>query len=217
MRRTKVVVGIDLAGSPKRPTGVCTLRGHLASKIADLSSDDDIIKYVNERKPELVAIDAPLSLPPGRRSINDRNEKHLRACDEELRKRRIRFFPITLGPMRMLTVRGIRLKRRIEKMGTKVIEIYPGGAQDIWGIPRKQGGLENLRKGLEQLGVKGLSKGLTGDELDAVSAAVVGSLFLHGKADVYGNFRKGAIVMPKGPTTGHRVALSEASRHKRAN
>ncbi len=106
----------------------------------------------------------------------------------------------------MLTERGIHLMRRIEKMQMKVIEIYPGGAQDIWNIPRKQGGLEKLRRGLEGLGIKGVRKGLTGDELDAISAAIVGNLFLRGKAEVYGNFKEGAIVMPKSRTAKQRAA-----------
>ncbi len=99
--------------------------------------------------------------------------------------------------MRMLTERGIRLKKRFEKTGTSVIEIYPGGAQDLWNIPRKQRGLEKLRKGMQRLGVKGLSRKITGDELDAVSAAVVGKLFLQGDAEVYGTLEQSAIVMPR--------------------
>jgi predicted RNase H-like nuclease len=35
-----------------------------------------------------------------------------------------------------------------------------------------------------------------GDELDAVTAALVGQLFLRGKAEVLGNFKQGAIVIP---------------------
>ena len=197
MERTKTVVGIDLAGSPKRPTGVCTLRGRTALDIAVLHSDDEILRYLEAQYPSLVAIDAPLTLPPGRKSIDDRNGKHLRVCDEELRRRGIRFFPITLGPMRMLTRRGMDLMRRIQAKGIKVIEVYPGGAQDVWNIPRKQEGLEKLRRGMEKLGIKGLTKGLSGDELDAVSAAIVGNLFLRSKAEVYGNFKQGAIVMPR--------------------
>lgn len=197
MMRAGTVVGVDLAGSPRRPTGMCALRGRTASDITELYSDEEILAYLRDRNPGLVAIDAPLSLPPGRRSINDRNGKHLRICDEELRRRGIRFFPITIGPMRMLTERGIRLKKLIDAMRIRVIEIYPGAAQDVWHIPRKQKGLERLRRGLERLGIKGLSKGLTGDELDAVSAAEVAMLFLRGKAEVYGDFKRGAIVMPR--------------------
>lgn len=190
------VVGIDLAGSPKRNTGICLLKGKTVVKYATVYSDSEIISFVEEAKPALIAIDAPLNLPPGRKNIEDRNGEHFRPCDRELLKRGIRFFPITLGPMRSLTVRGIKLKKILKRKGYEVIEIYPGAAQDVWCIPRKQKGLPKLRRGLEKLGLKGLNKDMNGDELDAVSGAYVGKLFLHGKAEVLGSFRGGAIVVP---------------------
>ena len=97
-----VVVGIDLAGSPKRPTGICVLR-NLMAETHVLFSDEDILGFVKEARPTLVSIDAPLSLPNGRRTVHDRSREDLRECDGELLRRGIRFFPITLGPMRMLT------------------------------------------------------------------------------------------------------------------
>jgi predicted nuclease with RNAse H fold len=98
--------------------------------------------------------------------------------------------------MRLLTKRGIRLKRVLKARGYAVIEVYPGAAQDIWHTGRKQDGLPNLRKGLEKLGVKGLNNKMNGDELDAVTAALVAQLFLRGEAEVLGNFKRGAIVIP---------------------
>jgi uncharacterized protein len=191
------IVGIDLAGSPKRNTGICLLKGKTVIKYATVYSDSEIISFVEEAKPALIAIDAPLNLPPGRKNIDDRNGEHFRPCDRELLKRGIRFFPITLGPMRSLTVRGIKLKKVLKRKGYRVIEIYPGAAQDVWGIPRKQKGLPKLRRGLEKLGLKGLTKTMNGDELDAVSGAYVGKLFSQNKAEVLGNFKSGAIVVPK--------------------
>jgi predicted nuclease with RNAse H fold len=191
-----IVVGIDLAGSPKRNTGICTLRGKRITSFATLFEDKQIVNYVKESKPDVIAIDAPLNLPPGRKTIEDRNGEHFRPCDRELHRRGIRFFPITLGPMRSLTKRGILLKKRFNRLGFKVVEIYPGAAQDIWRIPRKQFGLGRLRRGLEHLCIKGLERGMNGDELDAVSGAMVGQMFLQGKAEVLGNFRQGAIVVP---------------------
>jgi uncharacterized protein len=197
-----IVVGIDLAGSPKRNTGICTLRGTSIVRYATLFEDDEIIDFVKKSHPDIIAIDAPLNLPPGRKSIDDRNGEHFRPCDRELLRRGIRFFPITLGPMRSLTKRGISLKRKFSRMRYKVIEIFPGAAQDVWRIPRKQFGLGRLRHGLEHLGIRGLERTMNGDELDAVSGAMVGRLFLQGKAEVLGNFRQGAIVVPL--ETGHR-------------
>jgi predicted RNase H-like nuclease len=66
----------------------------------------------------------------------------------------------------------------------------------VWEIPRKQEGLEKLLRGLRKLGAKGLDKNMNGDELDAVTGALVGHLFLRGKAEVLGNFKEGAIVLP---------------------
>lgn len=162
-----------------------------------LHSDQQILNFVELHRPALVAVDAPLNLPPGRRSIEERNRVHLRPCDEELRRRRIPFFPITLGPMRALTQRGIKLKNKLERKGFRLVEIYPGGAQDIWGIPRARRNLEGLRKGLAQLGLKGLRKEATDHELDAATGALVGRLFLEGKAEVLGDFETGAIIMPR--------------------
>ena len=192
-----IVVGIDLAGSPRRNTGICSLKGLRITKYATVFSDKEISDFVSTTRPEIIAIDAPLNLPPGRKSLEDRNGEHFRPCDRVLLQRGIRFFPITLGPMRSLTKRGIALKKRFRRMGFKVIEIYPGAAQDVWKIPRKQFGLGRLRRGLEKLGIRGLVRGMNGDELDAVSGAMVGRLFLLEKAEVLGNFRQGAIVIPK--------------------
>jgi uncharacterized protein len=192
------IVGVDLAGSPKRNTGICSLKGMTIRSYATVFSDDEIISFIDKAQPELIAIDAPLNLPPGRKNIEDQNGEHFRPCDRELLKRKIRFFPITLGPMRSLTVRGIKLKNVLRQKGYKVIEMYPGAAQDVWCISRKQNGLPKLRRGLEKLGLKGLNKSMNGDELDAVTGALVGKLFLQGKAEVLGNFKEGAIVVPKG-------------------
>jgi len=190
-----LVVGIDLAGVPHRPTGWCVLKG-LQARTGLIYLDEEIIALARELRPDLVAVDAPLTLPPDRKSIHERTDSHFRPCDEELRRRKIPFFPITLGPMRVLTERGIRLKRILEEEGVKVVEIYPGGAQDVWRIPRAQKDLQGLRKGLAQLGIKGLKKECSDHELDAATGSLVGQFFLQGKAEVYGDFKSGAIIMP---------------------
>jgi predicted nuclease with RNAse H fold len=174
------VVGIDLAGSPKRNTGICTLKKNNLTFCSIIHTNQEIFDYVEKTNPTLIAIDAPLNLPPGRKSIEDKNGEHFRPCDRELLKRGIRFFPITLGPMRLLTKRGIQLKKNLTARGYKVVEVYPGAAQDIWKTGRKQDGLSRLRQGLQNLGVKGLHKKMGGDELDAVTAALVGQWFLRG-------------------------------------
>jgi predicted nuclease with RNAse H fold len=159
-------------------------------------TDEEIVKKTEEVQPEIIAIDAPLSLPTGRTSVEQRTNVHLRECDKELLRKGIKFFPVTLGPMRKLTTRGIALKKVFERRNLKVIEVYPGGAQDILAIPRKQQGIAQLRKGLEASGIRGLNERMNDHELDAVTCALVGKLFLEGKAVTYGT-REQAMVMPR--------------------
>jgi len=194
MRNFKVV-GLDLAGVPTRTSGISFLE-EMKTETHLLFSDTEILEFIKRKSPHLVTIDAPLSLPPGRKSIQEKSRIHFRPCDEELRKRGIRFFPITLGPMRKLTERGIQLRISLEKLGFRVYEVYPGGAQDILKIPRAGRNLEGLRKGLQVLGIKGIKKSCSAHELDAIMAAYVGLLFLQEKAEIYGSLDQGAILMP---------------------
>ena len=189
------VVGIDLAGTEKGQTGFCIL-DKMKAYTTVVYTDKEIIDKIEEVKPKIITIDAPLSLPYGRKSIEERTNIHLRECDKELLRRGIKFFPITLGPMRKLTERGIKLKKILEDRGFKVIEVYPGGAQDVWNIPRKQRGLEKLINGLKRMGIKDLKKDMNDHELDAVTCALVGKYYLDGNAEVLGKIDNG-IVMPK--------------------
>src|SRR5262249_475336 len=82
--------------------------------------------------------------------------------------------------MQKLTLRGIRLRGLIQELPDppQVIESYPGAAQDILCIPRKQVGLDRLSQGLRRLGLKG--SGLDTrlhDVTDAITSAVVGRFF----------------------------------------
>jgi uncharacterized protein len=189
-------IGLDLAGVETRPTGFCKLIDMIA-ETSLIYTDQAILRIVGELKPAVVAVDAPLSLPPGRKTLEERTNIHLRESDRELLRMGIKFFPITLGPMRKLTMRGIKLRGVLENLGFKVIEAYPGGAQDVMGIPRKQHGLDRLKEGLEGLGIRGLNNGLSDHELDAATCAYVGKLFLEGKSVAYGP-KDDAIIMPAG-------------------
>jgi len=189
-----LVVGLDLAGVGTRLTGFCILE-NMKAETSLVCTNDEIIKKVETVNPEVVAIDAPLTLPAGRKSIDEKTSIHLRECDKELLKRRIGFFPVTLGPMRKLVGRGIELREILESKLFKVIEVYLGGAQDVLGIPRKQEGLDKLGNGLKKLKIRGILNSMSGDELDAVSCAYVGKLYLEGKAVTYGTVGQ-AIIMP---------------------
>jgi predicted nuclease with RNAse H fold len=190
------VIGIDLAGSKNRNTGICVMNEELEAKCFVVHEDKEILEIVEKFKPDLIAIDAPLSLPKGRRSLRKKEKIHFRECDRKLLELGIKFFPITLGPMRMLTRRGIKLRKTLERKGYKVIEVYPGATQDILKIARKSVSLKKLREGLEKLGIKIEKRKLTHDELDAITAAYTAFLHLRGKTLTLGNEEEGTIVIP---------------------
>lgn len=209
-----MIVGLDLAGSPRRSTGFCELVGPRCVRTAVLHDDAEILAAVRSAGPRLVSIDAPLSLPSGRASLETAGPPHLRACDRELLRRRIRFFPVTLGPMRMLTARGIRLAGELRAAGFRVEESYPGAAQDIVGLPRKGAGVERLRRGLRARGFYGTieHRKTSHDELDAVLCAWVGRLCAQGRAEVIGDPAEGTMILPRSatqlPRTPPRRALN---------
>ncbi len=66
--RPLVVVGIDLAGSPKRSTGLCVLRD-LNAETRAVFSDDDILDFVTDARPTLIPINAPAQL--AERAVDD--------------------------------------------------------------------------------------------------------------------------------------------------
>jgi hypothetical protein len=191
------VVGIDLAGVEKNPTGFCFLDKKMVIKTSLLFKDEEILKEIKKIKPDVVAIDAPLALPKGRKSLDKKNKIHFRECDKELLKMRIKFFPITLGPMRKLTERGIRLRKILERKGIKTIETYPGAIQDILKIPRKNAGIEKLISGLRKFDLKGLSKRMSDHELDAATCALLGKMYLNKNYIAIGDPKEILMILPK--------------------
>ena len=101
--------------------------------------------------------------------------------------------------MQGLTSRGIRLAQHFRSKGIPVIESYPGAAQDIMRIPRKQAGLEFLTEGLGDFGIKGefLNNSVSHDELDAITSAVVGIFFWTGKFEGLGNEEEEFLIIPE--------------------
>ena len=192
------IVGIDLTASKVKATGVALLDG-LKVQTCSLSTDEEILEYVAEKKPGIVSIDSPLGLPGGGQEIS-RSAGIMRVAEYDLNSVGINAYPALIDSMEALTLRGIRLRRAIEAMpnGPKVIESYPGAAQDILCIPRKQRGLELLRAGLRELGLKG--KGLdteSHDEMDAITSAIVGRFFESGVFEPMGIVSEAQLIVPK--------------------
>lgn len=185
-----MIIGLDLAGVETRPTGFATLENNNINTSV-LYTNEEIINHVKKHKPRLIAIDAPLSLPLGRKSINKRGP-HFRICDLNLKNLGIKFFPITLGPMRVLTKRGMYLKKKLYRY--KVIEVFPGATYDMFRIHRKD--RKSIIDWIKGMGFKLFSKNLSQHELDAATCAITGLLFLNNKT-MHLNGPDGTIIIPK--------------------
>jgi len=110
-----------------------------------------------------------------------------------LRQKGIKFFPITLGPMRKLTERALRLKAIMESMEKFVYEVFPGAFYDIMGVKRKdKGAILGLYK---RLGFSIEDKSYTQDELDAIACLITGLMFLNESAELLEG-EDGCIIIP---------------------
>lgn len=180
-------VGIDLTGSEKRPSGAASLVNNIVLETARLKTDIDIQDFVIDYDPDVVSIDSPLSLPEDPKKI-------YRDCELTLKRRGIGVYWCLLPSMKNLTMRGISLASKLRSLNFTVIESYPGAAQDILDIPRKNKGVDVLAAALAGYGIVG-ELNVTHDELDAVTAAIVGILYLKGDYEALG-----CLILPKKPS-----------------
>lgn len=189
------IVGIDLTGSEKRATGWALMDG--ASAITrPIRTDEEIIKETLAARPDLVSIDSPLSLPERYGKLG---APIYRKCELALKRMGISVFWCLLPSMEMLTRRGIRLANELREAGCKVIESYPGAAQDILGIPRKKASLEELKWGLARAGIKGgfQTTKITHDEVDAITSALVGLFYLADEYIALGTGSEDYLIVPR--------------------
>jgi len=183
--------GIDLTGSEKRASGVALLDEHRVVYTRRVKSDGEIISLAINAGTDVISIDSPLSLP-------EDSTKIYRECELILKRRGIGVYWCLLPSMKALTMRGISMAAELRRLvdlnyfpGYTVIESYPGAAQDLLGVPRKNKGLDALRAGLQKYGIRG-DLDVSHDELDAVTAAIVGILYLRGEYEALG-----CLIIPK--------------------
>lgn len=191
------IVGIDLTAGDKS-TGVSLLDG-LSVDTCSLCSDQEILRYIQKHEPAIVSIDSPLGLPGGGDSI-DPAAGIMRVAEHDLASIGIPAYPSLIDSMEKLTLRGIGLRRALETLprAPRVIESYPGAAQDILCIPRKQKSLELLREGLRRLGLTGPGiETRSHDEMDAITSAIVGRYFEVGSFEPMGIPSEAQLIVPK--------------------
>ncbi|RLG53209.1 MAG: DUF429 domain-containing protein [Thermoproteota archaeon] len=162
--------GIDLTGSESKATSIAIVSGGKI-RLYRATADHEIIEVVSREKPDVIAIDAPLTKP---------HEGYLRKLERKAAKEGIKLLPPMLRGMRKLTERGVRLRRALEERGFNVIEVHPTSSRKILGI---SGSLEEAWK--NALGIAKVSTSPdikpSRDDLDALLAAITGIYYLKGK------------------------------------
>jgi hypothetical protein len=185
--KTKVIIGIDLAGKPENPTGWATWENKKVETRL-LYMDNQILEAITQSKPEIIAVDAPFSLP---------KTGILRKADREMIKSGYRVFPPTLSAMRILTMRAIKLNRLIAEEGFKTIEVHPTSTCKALNMPPKDWG--KIQTALTQISLEGDFNVcvLAPHEIDAVMAALTACLYVRNKTEALGDEEEGCIVIPK--------------------
>lgn len=183
---SEVIIGIDLAGKEGNPTGLAVWRNKSVETCL-IYTDKEILKKATHANPKIVAIDAPLKLP---------KSGIFRKADRDLIKKGYRVFPPGLPAMKTLTLRAIRLNRLIMEGGIQTIEVHPTSTRKALGMPTKDWkAIQNI---LKHIGLAGSLKQrtLTPHEVDAVTAALTGYLYMEGLTESVGNHQEGFIVVP---------------------
>lgn len=161
------IVGLDLAGKDKNPSGYCVLEinefQERVTKILLLFTDEQIIDEIEKEKPELICIDAPLSFP---------SKGYFRDSDLALISLGFRPLSPVFPGMKTLVERAIKLKNILENKGYKVIEVFPRATEKIL----------NLKK----------ERRVNKDKYDAFLCAITGKYYLQNKFEIL----DGEIVIP---------------------
>jgi len=185
------LLGIDLAGSEKRATGIAYFKDHkIITKI--VYKNEEILSIAKDFTE--IFIDAPLTLPKTRKSLEENNGKHFREFEIKLRKLGIKILPATLGPMRMLTKRAMDLKDLLQKQNKNVYEVFPNGFYRIMNLKSKQ--KEEIVKLYNELGYSLDNKNFTQDELDAIACLLTGEMFKKNQAWILDG-EDGTIILPQ--------------------
>jgi predicted nuclease with RNAse H fold len=185
--KTKVIIGIDLAGKPKNPTGWALWKNKKV-ETSLVHTDKEILEGLTQSKPTIIAIDAPFSLP--KKGI-------LRIADREMIRRGYPVFPPYLPAMKTLTLRAMKLNKLIAKKGYKTIEVHPTSTRKALNIPLKD--WRKIQTTLETIGLEGDLKlrALKSHEIDAVTAALTAYLYTKNQAEAIGDGEEGYIIIPK--------------------
>lgn len=177
--KTAIIIGLDLAAKEKNPSGFCFLKESIL-EVTSLKSNSEIIENIFRYKPDIVAIDAPLTLEL------ERN------CDKLMKK--YGAMPLKMQSIMELALRAISIVDQIRNViDVEIIEVFPTGTSKVLGFYNKDF-LIKLDNFKEKLNIN-VTKKVSRDEFDAVISALTGYLYLLGLTEKVGD-NNGWIIIP---------------------
>ena len=181
-----IIIGIDLAGVEKNPTGWALWKNKVVST-CHLYENQEILEHLTKFEPTVIAIDAPVSLP---------KKGVMRKADKEMYRRGYPVFPPRFPAMEKLTLRAMKIIQQIKRDELHIIEVHPTSTRKALKIPTKD--WEKIQNIFLHMGLKGdlETRVLTSHEIDAITAALTGYLYLQGKTELIGDEQEGYIVVP---------------------
>jgi len=197
MRLCGVDYGSKLAGT----TVVCTLddrTGEVQFRASVPKEDADafLLGWLRQSQPELIFLDAPLSLPGVYRGLPECRDYFYREADRQLGA----MSPMFLGG---LTARAVQLADALRRDGLAVYETYPAAqARRLHLHPegyKKEPAAIGPVLGQIQQSHSSLFSGITGvaswHHVDAMLALLAAVRFTRGEHLVYGNAVEGEIII----------------------
>ena len=181
-----VIIGIDLAGVEKNPTGWALWKNKVIST-CHLYENHEILEHLTKFEPTLITIDAPLSLP---------KKGTMRKADREMYRHGYPVFPPRFPAMEKLTLRAMKIAQQIKREKLHIIEVHPTSTRKALKIPTKD--WKKIQNIFIHIGLKGdlETRVLTSHEIDAVTAALTGYLYLQKKTELIGDEEEGYTVVP---------------------
>ena len=206
--------GIDLTSTAAKPSACFGLdsKSQLVY-LGFITENKDIVTLLNFYSPQVIAIDAPLSLPSGLCCLEEscpckpKFPRKNRQCDQELRQQGIPCYPTSKKTfIKDLIYRGIELKTSIggeAKQAGQVIEVYPFASKvRLFGktMPRKttKQGMSFVRDKLGDIlpGIEPYLDMFNHDLCDAAVAAYTALLHHQNRVDALGDNAEGLIFIP---------------------
>ncbi len=206
------LLGIDLAASSKRPSAYAVLNGHQElSEMGAFHTYEELLEVLDGHKPNIIAIDAPLTLPLGLDCLEESCpcepslKQKGRTAEVELAHMGIGcFYTSKRSIIKGLVYRGVEFYRALTTRGHQVIEVYPYATKVVlFGdkIPRKASrqGMAFVKEKLRELiwGLDPIVDGLNHDRCDALLAAYTAHCHFEEGTDSLGLAEEGYIVIPK--------------------